>query len=83
MKRSKFDEIQVELFKGLDRLGCTYEILEMGCHPNNFYLRLDIDGKVYELSEVEEETDGYKLSQENKDQAIAIAQKVQRGSKRY
>lgn len=98
MTESKFDKIQRFFFNALDRMGATYEIEEMGCQPDNFYLRMNIDGDIYELSEYCELEDEHdckcqgkcsetsvpgKLSIEDIQTSIALSNKVQRESVRY
>lgn len=55
MSGKQFDKLQHILLSALDFAGASYEIMEFGTAPNNFYLKLnvDLDGEqgVYEFSE--------------------------------
>jgi len=64
MSGKQFDTLQRLLYAALDAAGASYEVLETGKHPDNFYLKLQVDfgGEqgVYELSEfcdLEEESE--------------------------
>ena len=97
---SKFDRLQRFFLNALDRMGERYEILEMGCHPDNFYLKVDIDGLKVELLEIDEEdelghvsltdedlervnSDPLKISEDARNLAVSISQRVNRNSVRY
>lgn len=95
MEESKFDKLQRFFLNALDRMGANYELLEMGSQPNNFYLKVDVDGTQYELSEVNEidmahdcacqcsSADPCRLDEGDRRAAIALSQRVFRDSKRY
>jgi hypothetical protein len=64
MSGKQFDKLQRLLYTALDAAGASYEVLELGAQPNNFYLKVlvDLDGEqgIYELTEfcdLEEESD--------------------------
>ena len=40
---NKFDTIQKVFLKGLDSMGFSYEIIEIGDHPDNWYLEVTIN----------------------------------------